>query len=94
MSTDLPEPLWSVAKVAEVLGCSREHVYRLADDGTLPAVNVGRARKRSTLRFLPSDVAAFVGNRRVQRRADIAEVIRLATPAAVVVPSRVKTRTR
>lgn len=93
LSFDVAEPLLSVAQVAERLNCSTDLVYRLHESGQLPAVNVGRSKKRATLRFLPADVAEFVSSRRVSRENQ-AEVIRMATPARVSVKGRIRTRVR
>ena len=50
------------AEVAEMLSISKTHVFRLAAEGTLPAIQINQ----KTVRFSPDDVAAFIER---QRRA-------------------------
>jgi excisionase family DNA binding protein len=57
----LPE-LLRPEEVAKVLGCSKPFIYALAKRGELPCVVMGRA-----VRFDPSDVAAFIAERRGTR---------------------------
>ncbi|MFD2839359.1 helix-turn-helix domain-containing protein [Populibacterium corticicola] len=40
--------LLSVVKVAEILGCSKSHVYRLIADRQLPSLNIGLGTRAKT----------------------------------------------
>lgn len=71
---------YGVAEVAEILGCSRDHVYDLVSDGRLPRIKHGR-RFRWTLdeimtaRIAPppspdTDVARGRDRRGVRRRRE------------------------
>lgn len=51
----LSEPLMDVQEVAAFLNVSRSMVYKLAEQGALPAVRIGRL-----VRFRRRDAAAFV----------------------------------
>ena len=55
----MPAALLTVAEVAERLQLGRSTVYRLAKDGDLEAVQIGRA-----VRFEPEAVDAFIASRR------------------------------
>ena len=48
--------LMTVEQTAKMLGVSPQVVYRLANDGQLPAVRINKV-----FRFLPDDVMAFIG---------------------------------
>lgn len=50
-----------IPQVAEILGCSDRHVYRLIDAGALPAVDIsppGSQRSRTRIRF--TDVQQYI----------------------------------
>jgi excisionase family DNA binding protein len=50
-----------IPQVAEMLGCSDRHVYRLIDAGVLPAVDIsppGSQRSRTRIRF--SDLEQYI----------------------------------
>lgn len=53
------QKLLTVREVAELLGKSREWVYRRSDDGTLPCIRVGRS-----VRFKPTDLDAWLESHR------------------------------
>jgi excisionase family DNA binding protein len=43
-----------IPQVAEILGCSDRHIYRLIESGALPAVDIsppGSQRSRTRIRF-------------------------------------------
>ena len=50
----------SAAEVAAELGLSRQQVHNLRKAGQLPATIVSRGATRTTWRFLPEDVAAYL----------------------------------
>lgn len=52
--------LMSVARVAEVLDCSRGHVYGLIAAGKLRAVETRAQGRRSKTRIREEDVIAFI----------------------------------
>lgn len=62
MSTaSLPLPrLLSVTEAAEVLGCSRGHIYDLISAGKFRAVEIKATGKRSKTRIYETDLAAFI----------------------------------
>lgn len=64
-STRKPQPLLTVADVAEWLNVSPSLVYQLVDSGKLPVVRVGNGR--GAIRFQTSDVEAYLAASRVQR---------------------------
>lgn len=50
-----------IPQVAEILGCSDRHIYRLIDAGALPAVDIsppGSQRSRTRIRF--SDLQEYI----------------------------------
>jgi excisionase family DNA binding protein len=47
--------LMKADEVSKMLGCHSQHVYRLASEGRLDSLKIGRWR-----RFRPAQVAAFV----------------------------------
>jgi len=51
------DPLLSVAEIADVLRVSRMTVYRLVNDGTIPALRVGR-----TFRVYESSVRKYLAS--------------------------------
>ncbi|MFD3509762.1 helix-turn-helix domain-containing protein [Nocardia sp. NPDC058666] len=55
--------VWTPAQVAERLGMSRTHLYKLLDSGALPSFRVGRDR-----RINAEDVIEFERNRQRDRR--------------------------
>lgn len=56
--------LLSVAKVAEILDCDRDHVYNLLADGELSAVDIARSRSTRPLTKVRSDeVYAYIDRR-------------------------------
>ena len=59
--------------VASRLGVSALTVIRLADAGTLPAVEVVKRERRRILRFRPETVEKFITSR--EKRAARAEVM-------------------
>lgn len=56
----LPPRLLDVDGLAQVLGRSRDWIYDEVEAGRLPAIRVGRF-----LRFDPSDIAAWLDDRRI-----------------------------
>lgn len=48
----VPEKLLRVKRVAELLDVTPEHVYRMVQDGLLPAIRVGRQWRFSENRLL------------------------------------------
>lgn len=56
------EPLWTAQKVAELLVCSTDTVYRLAREGKIDHVIVGE----NLVRFEPEAVRRYI-NERVRR---------------------------
>lgn len=58
MSTPYTEVL-SVLEVAKRLGCSKDHVYRLITDGTLPSLDIGRGG-RSKTRIPAKNLEAYI----------------------------------
>lgn len=58
----MAETVINVARVREMLGCSRSHVYRLVDRGELRALKVGVSRG---LRVYLSSVESFKRRREV-----------------------------
>lgn len=61
MSAPRPHAEYLTAKqVAERFQASTATVYSLAESGQLPAINIGTGTKRRALRFLASDVDAFL----------------------------------
>ncbi|ONM47297.1 helix-turn-helix domain-containing protein [Nocardia donostiensis] len=55
--------VWTPAQVAQRLGMSRTHLYKLLDSGELPSFRVGRDR-----RINAEDVIEFERNRQRDRR--------------------------
>jgi excisionase family DNA binding protein len=53
------EPLFDVAAVSRTLGVSRRQVYRLIEQGELPAVRVG-----ARLRFIPEELRSYLERHR------------------------------
>mgnify|MGYP001052194527 CR=1 FL=1 len=56
-----------IPQVAEILGCSDRHVYRLIDAGALPAVDIsppGSQRSRTRIRF--TDVQQYIATNTYQ----------------------------
>lgn len=60
-----PPRLLTVYEVADLLGKSREWVYRQADVGNLPVIRVGRS-----IRFDPTEIAAWLDERREGPRSE------------------------
>ncbi|MDQ7832057.1 MAG: helix-turn-helix domain-containing protein [Desulfovibrionaceae bacterium] len=58
----MAETVINVARVRELLGCSRSHVYRLVERGELRALKVGNFKG---LRVYMSSVEAFKRRREV-----------------------------
>jgi excisionase family DNA binding protein len=58
----MPEPLLTVDQTATYLGISRRQVYLLLDAGQIPAVRVG-----TRLRFVPSELRAYLERHREER---------------------------
>ncbi|WP_201834930.1 helix-turn-helix domain-containing protein [Microvirga zambiensis] len=56
---------YTVPEVAEKLAISPRQVQAHIDDGSLPAVNVGRGSDRHDLRILDDDLEAFVRRRKL-----------------------------
>jgi excisionase family DNA binding protein len=56
------EDLWDVARAAQFLGMSVSWTYRAAESGVLPYRRIG-----SRLRFVPSELRAWVSTRADQR---------------------------
>lgn len=54
-TTPLPRIAYRPAEAAEVLGCSRQHIYNLMWAGELPSFKRGRAR------FIPADALVPAG---------------------------------
>lgn len=52
----VPEGLLTARDVQQILQVDRSTVYRMAEDGRLPAIRVGRS-----WRFAPTDIAAVLG---------------------------------
>ena len=61
------EALLTAAKVADLLGISKPTVYRLADQGILPAVEVAKRKRQRILRWRPETVEKFVASREQQK---------------------------
>lgn len=53
-----PEPLYTVAELAEAWNCSRNHIYDLVNAGLLDTVDIGR--RRPMTRIPQSAIQAFV----------------------------------
>ena len=64
--------LFTAKDVAERLGVSALTVIRLADSGTLSAVEVAKRERRRILRFRPETVEKFITSR--EKRGGRAEV--------------------
>jgi excisionase family DNA binding protein len=64
--------LLTAKDVADRLGVSALTVIRLADAGTLPAVEVAKRERRRILRFRPETVEKFITSR--EKRGSGAEV--------------------
>lgn len=60
----MPSALFNLKQVAERLGCSIEQARGLVDDGDLPFINVGRGKKRPTMRFAEDDIESLIERRR------------------------------
>jgi excisionase family DNA binding protein len=57
----MPEPLYSVAEVAEAWDCSTGHVYTLISQGELTYLDIGaKGSQRAKSRIPASSVAAYV----------------------------------
>ena len=54
--------LYSVTEAAELLSCSRDHVYDLISDGALAVVDIGRGCKPKT-RVPDTALAAYIKSR-------------------------------
>lgn len=65
--------LLTAKDVAARLGISALTVIRLADAGSLPAVEVAKRERRRILRFRPETVEKFITSR--EKRAGRAEVV-------------------
>jgi len=63
-----PERLYSVAEIAKLWSCSRQHVYNLIASGQLASVQATVA-KRAWTRVPESDLAAYVARHRTPARA-------------------------
>ena len=59
----MPE-LFNLRQAAAKLGVSIDQVRGLVQDGDLACINVGRGKKRPTLRFTQADLDDFVSARR------------------------------
>ncbi|MFF2085765.1 helix-turn-helix domain-containing protein [Nocardia sp. NPDC058176] len=57
------DAVWTPAQVAQRLGMSRTHLYKLLDSGELPSFRVGRDRRINL-----ADVIEFERNRQRDRR--------------------------
>lgn len=53
-------PLLTAKEVAQRLNVSPLTVFRLADSGSLPMVEVAKREKRRILRFRPEDLDKFI----------------------------------
>lgn len=61
--------LLTVNQVAEKLGCSRNHVYRLISIGVLPAVDIAAPKAtRSKTRIHLDDLAKYIASARTVRK--------------------------
>jgi excisionase family DNA binding protein len=81
-----PDALLDAGEVAELLGVTRRYVWRLARDGELPYVPLGKYRK-----FDPCDVRSFIEARKVSGRAGHAYLEETPEPkpaTAVAAPRR------
>lgn len=67
-TTTVTMPRFGTAKqVAEMLGCSDDHVYTLMRDGALPYVDISRkGAQRAKLRIPMTQVAAYL--EKIERR--------------------------
>jgi excisionase family DNA binding protein len=55
------EPLLKVAEVVEILGCSRQTIYRLIDTGRLEAYDISATRRqKSMIRISPGSVRQYL----------------------------------
>jgi excisionase family DNA binding protein len=61
----LTEPLLTPRDAAGLLGLSVKTVYRLAALARLPAYSVTRGERKQTLRFVRSELSAWLASRRV-----------------------------
>jgi hypothetical protein len=59
--------LLNLKQVAERLGCSEEQARGLVEDGDLPFINIGRGKKRPTMRFSDEDIQTLIERRRRTR---------------------------
>jgi excisionase family DNA binding protein len=59
----VPE-LFNLRQAAAKLGVSVDHLRAVVQDGDLAYINVGRGKKRPTLRFTQADLDDFVERRR------------------------------
>lgn len=60
----------TIQQVADRLGCSKPHVYRLINSGALPAVDIASPdSKRSKTRVRLDDLAAFLSPNRPPQEA-------------------------
>src|ERR1700682_1422673 len=59
--------------VAQLLGVTRQHIYKLAAKGLLPCFRVGTA-----VRFDPAAVAAWLGGKMLPRAVGVTDKIKIA----------------
>jgi excisionase family DNA binding protein len=62
MNTELPK-VFTVAEVADQLGCGDSTVYRMIDAGTLRAIRIGSGTKRPGLRITEDALRAYLEGR-------------------------------
>jgi excisionase family DNA binding protein len=68
MSGNFTEPLLTAREVTEILRIDQSTIYKWADEGRLPYIDLGVGKKRC-LRFKLADIKALVESRTVDNGA-------------------------